>query len=1053
MTAAGLTLQLVSLRSAGLALRAVVALAFAAGWSIASAQAPDFRRDVLPILSDSCFACHGPDGAARQAGLRLDLPGVAADAGLIVPGEADVSALIERIESPDPDVHMPPPGTRKDLTADQRSILRRWIDAGATYEQHWAWQVPVRPAVPAAGDGWAKNPIDRFIAARHGQSGLKPAPRAEAATLLRRLQLDLTGLPPGESEWPDRDADGGEAGYAATVARLLASPHHGERMASRWLDLVRYADTVGYHGDQNQNVFPYRDWVVSAINDNLPYDQFVTWQLAGDLIENPTVASRTATAFNRLNMVTREGGAQPDEYLAKYAADRVRTVGTALLGTTLGCAECHDHKFDPFTTRDFYSMAAFFADIRQWGVYQDYEYTPNPDLRGWSNDHPFPPELEVEAPALHRKISRLNDQRRQLVEDAIAQSMTEPETERSFNSWCEENIFSLPPPENGWADLKLATVAKDQTGEPDRWIQGHDGLLTKSAGETATVKLEFDSPPMQVASLRLEFPGDPEKTGDIAPSDHSTNLQLQLWRHFPEVAARKPERIVMHHAAATTSLPRFANGFEIDGIQQGWSLRGSFPAGTAGVWVLDAPLRLGPGESLSVTLTGNLARSLRFSASPFVLVEPDGTEIKIPKPAESAADAAERDRLNILWRDFAVGQWLLTAADQLEARASLRQLDAEIRQCRNGKWPVLVTEAMPEPRVTRVLPRGNWQDTSGDVVAPGTPGFLPGFDLPADGKRLSRLDLARWLFRDDNPLTARAEMNRLWAHFFGVGLSPVLEDLGAQGQYPSHPELLDWLAVEFRESGWDRRHIIRLIVNSATYQQSSQADPESLARDPDNRLLSRQRPRRLEAEIVRDNALAVAGLLNPEIGGPPVFPWQPAGYYAQLQFPDRDYQPSRDADQHRRGLYMHWQRTFLQPMLANFDAPSREECTGQRIEANTPQQALTLLNDPTFVEAARRLAERTFAEPSGSEPTDPDSIVAGMLRRVLFREATAAETDSLVRFLESQRDHFRSTPADAGQLIATGLGPPAPDTDPVELAARTALARVLLNLHETITRN
>ncbi len=1016
----------------------------------ASSQAPDFRRDVLPVLSDSCFACHGPDGAARQAGLRLDLPGVAVEAGLIVPGDADVSALIERIESADPDVHMPPPGTRKDLTPAQRATLRRWIDSGATCEQHWAWLPPVRPTVPEAGADWARNPIDRFIASRREQAGLQPAPRADAATLLRRLHLDLTGLPPVAGGWAERESLGGATNFSVTVEGLLASPHHGERMAAGWLDLVRYADTVGYHGDQNHNVFPYRDWVVNALNDNLPYDQFVTWQLAGDLIEQPTEASRTATAFNRLNMVTREGGAQPDEYLAKYAADRVRTVGTALLGTTLGCAECHDHKFDPFTARDFYAMSAFFADIRQWGVYQDYDYTPNPDLRGWSNDHPFPPEMEVAVPALTRKIERLAVERESLFAKAFDDSSSVQEHVAEFEAWRAGLDATWPLLLDGLAILKIAE------GSPAGWVQDEAGTLVASSPEVATVKLAFASPGFRFASVRLEFPGDPDRPMQLAANATASTVNLQLWRHSPDESEKKPVRIAIHHADATQSLPRYSNGFEIDGVQGGWSLRGDFPAATSSVWLLNEPLELASGESLSVNLSGNVARSLRLLASPFVPSQPGGTAIEFPPLTE---DDPEDNLWGIKLQhtpplEFLFRQWILTEAGPHDVRDRIRSLDADIRNCRNGKWPVLVTEAVPEPRVTRVLPRGNWQDTSGEVLAPGTPGFLPGFVQLADGKRLNRLDLARWLFRPDNPLAARAEMNRLWAHFFGVGLSPVLEDLGAQGQYPSHPELLDWLAVEFRESGWDRRHMIRLIVNSATYQQSSRPDAEAMASDPDNRLLSRQRARRLEAEIVRDNALAVAGLLNPEIGGPPAFPWQPAGYYAQLQFPDRDYQPSRDSDQHRRGLYMHWQRTFLHPMLASFDAPSREECTGQRIEANTPQQALTLLNDPAFVEAARHLAGQSMkALPENLANASPDAIPRAMLRTVLFREATEDEAASLARFLDSQREHYAAVPDEARQLVSVGLEPPTAAYDPVELAARTSLARVLLNLHETITRN
>lgn len=1059
----------------GLGISGLAAICGSGSSGAATAQETDFARDVLPILSNSCFACHGPDGSERQAGLRLDVREQALSAGVFVPGAAEDSPLISRIESADPDLHMPPPGTRKDLSETQRKILRQWIDDGAKYSQHWAWQPPTRPAEPPAGNGWALNPIDRFVAAKLDSQGLQAAPRADTGTLYRRLALDLVGIPPGSGDWTNHGSLSTESGYRDAVERLLASPHYGERMASAWLDVVRYADTVGYHGDQNQNVFPYRDWVVQAFNDNMPFDQFVRWQLAGDLIDHPSEQSLTATAFNRLNMVTREGGAQPDEYLAKYAADRVRTVGAAFLGVTLGCAECHDHKFDPVTTRDFYSLAACFSDIQQWGVYQDYGYTPNPDLRGWSNDHPFPPELEVAVPALAARRNRLIEERNQRAVHLLLSAWKDPQQNPLLLEWLAGMQDLSASLKQGWQTALLSETtsaesapvpagsASDATAPAEALSTRtpvDEDFLVPDRPETGNLKLRMDRTADRISALKLEFPGDPDSPGRIFDDPAAgTTLHLKLSRHFPESSGQKPEALKFHAAGSTHRVPEYSNGFEREGILGGWGLRGSFPPGTAGIWLLDQPLVLQDGEFLVLELTGNRSRRFRVATSP--LVPTDLPRSSLPEiewssiPAQLAkAETSPDSPAGIPDLEEVALQWVLTADSDGKSLLELRALDREIRRCRDGRWPVLVTRAIAEPRTTRILPRGNWQDLSGEVVLPATPAFLTARVSADPGRRPTRLDLANWLVQNDNPLTARVQMNRLWKHFFGTGLSPVLDDLGAQGQYPSHPELLDWMAVEFRESGWDLKHMVRLIVHSATWQQSSHPTASSLAADPSNQWLSRQNPRRLEAEIVRDNALSIGGLLNPEIGGPPAFPWQPGGYYAQLQFPDRDYHPSADSQQYRRGVYMHWQRTFLHPMLANFDAPSREECTGLRIEANTPQQALTLLNDPTFVEAARGLALRSHsAGSSQSTLSDSDAdTVRWMLRETLFRQATADETESLKAFLAGQREHFRKQTADAEKLLSVGLPFGNTTLDPVELAARTSLARVLLNLHETITR-
>lgn len=997
--------------------------------SVRAGQDISFNRDIRPILSEHCFTCHGPDKNTREADLRLDIRDHALEAGALDSDDWSSSELLQRIFSDDPDEMMPPPSFLKPLNESQRELLKQWVKAGAIYEDHWAYVPPQKVPVPPNANG-----IDYWIDEGLKKAGLAAAPPADRQTLLRRVTLDLTGLPPTLAEQNQFLHDDSPDAYERMVDRLIAAPQFGERMASGWLDVVRYADTVGYHGDQNQNVFPYRDWVVEAFNRNLPFDQFTLWQIAGDQIDEPTTESLIASAFNRLNMMTREGGAQPEEYLAKYAADRVRTVSGAWLGSTMGCAECHDHKYDPFTMEDFYGMAAFFADLRQWGVYQDYHYTPNPDLRGWSNDHPFPPEIVVEVPYLQQRIERLHSEREKLIAERLTQ------TAHTATDWSE------------WQQ----TLRDFLTANPDGWMR-HDPAVVETEGVTGEIsangslvlsgdkidKLTYSISPVDypIATVSLEILSDPADETRLF-----SNGQMQLGVSFEVetqgVEARQPIRI--EFADANQSLPRYANTFEILGIQGGWRIDSSMAPVARGVWLLSEPLRLQPNQTLRIKLTGNRARQWRVLSSPLMperanhpvewREQLEGLATQLPSPA--------------LATPFAQRQWIFSVAEFREIKNQVRQIEREIRECRDGRWPVQVSQS-DTPRETRILPRGDWQDMSGDVVLPMTPHFLPRGELPVstEERRLTRIDLARWLVAPENPLTPRVQMNRLWKHFFGNGLSPVLDDLGIQGQYPSHPELLDWLALEFRTGGWDVKRMVKLIVMSDAYQRASVPTDAHLQVDPRNVFLARQNARRLEAEAVRDNALAVSGLLNLEFGGPAVFPYQPDNYYEHLQFPDRRYVANRDERQYRRGLYMHWQRTFLHPMLANFDAPSREECTALRIEANTPQQALTLLNDPTFVEAARVLAAKVI---KGDD--DDQERLRQLYQIVLTRQPTDREQGSLQQFLHSQREHYRSNVDDAQKLLQTGIAATETEIDAAELAAWTQVCRAILNLHETITR-
>jgi hypothetical protein len=1038
--------------------------------SSATAEEPlQYDRDIRPILSNNCFNCHGPDREARQAELRLDVRDEAlepAESGkpAIVPGKPDQSELVRRVLTDDPDERMPPPDSHKQLTSRQKDLLRRWVQAGAIYQTHWLYAPLVRPRVPKTRQVGNSNPIDAFVRSQLEAKTIASAAEADRAMLLRRLSLDLIGLPPTPAEVASWLADTSENAYEKQVDRLLDSPHFGERMAVWWLDVARFTDTVGFHGDQLQRIFPYRDYVIDAFNRNKPFDEFTVEQLAGDLLPHPTTEQLVATGFNRLNMMTREGGAQAKEYLAKYGAERVRTVGTTWLGSTLGCCECHDHKFDPFTARDFYSLQAFFADVKQYGYYADAGYSRNPELKGFGNEHPFPPEINVPSPYLQRRQAQLESQVDRLMQSRAAQLKADPKQLAAYQAWlatCREFLKTNP---DGWetptsaaSDSPLVAellpggkpapkkppqknAAKDQPPEINPLRIGNDGVVHPAAKSPAGSKLRLELRPRlrQIASLRLELVPDAPGRDAVMPK-----LPAQMIRVSAAIrpAKGKQRPLGFYFADADSKESRYSGMTEATGVTGGWSTSARHEQEKqTSVWLLNPPIALAKGESLVLTIdAAQTIVPMRLSLAPLA-----------PRLSRWAPGDAG-------WTTFAAS--LPKDADQPAAVAAYfrstgmdralfdeyLKLGRQIIDCRHGKAWTMVTVPVA-PLTIRVLPRGNWQDESGPVVEPAVPHFLPAGGLP-ENRRLTRLDLAQWLCSDPNPVMPRAVMNRLWKQFFGNALSSVVDDLGAQGEPPSHPELLDWLAVEFRASGWDLKHMIKLIVISHTYRQGSSLRRDLWEIDPANRLLASQNPRRLDAEFVRDNALAIAGLLDFEIGGPSVKPYQPPDYYANLQFPNRDYVADTDQRQWRRGVYMHWQRTFLHPMLANFDAPAREECTANRVCSNTPQQALTLLNDPTFVEAARVLAARILNETGLDDAARLDLAY----RLALARPARAKERASLLKFLGTQREHFRSNPADAKKIVRIGLAPPS-RLDPVEHAAWTQLARVILNLQETITR-
>jgi hypothetical protein len=813
-------------------------------------------------------------------------------------------------------------------------------------------------------------------------------------------------------------------------------------MAVEWLDLARFTDTVGYHGDQNQRIFPYRDYVINAFNNDKPFDQFTTEQLAGDLLPNATTEQRIASGFNRLNMMTREGGAQPGEYLAKYTADRVRTVSTTFLGSTMACCECHDHKFDPFSTKDFYSLGAFFADVKQWGVYMDYSYTPNPDLRGYSNDHPFPPEIQVDSPYLQQRQAKLRKEIDDLAANAAEKLGADPKLAQAFDDWCKGAQDFLRKAPTGWLTPPAQPVASKGKSNPDA-VVNPDGsvVFTGKAKRGNDQQITLTLPAGWLTAIRLEVLPDARHKNGLT-RDGSKNLTLTLGAAYKPRAARADTRLAFYHADAEQKVPRYSNGADILGVQSGWRIPPDAHSPVQALYLLDKPIKVAEGDKLILSVKSDNVGCVRLSVSPFAaedLLRPDLAN-RLSRALQSPKAERQPQEQTLLNTTY-----LLSTGHDAEAFARYKPLHQEILECRGGKAWTMVTEAQ-KPILQRVLKRGNWQDTTGEIVEPATPHFLPQLPNP-DHRRLTRLDLAKWLVWKQNPLVARTFVNRLWKQFYGNALSAVVDDLGAQGEPPSHPDLLDWLALEF-QNGWDVKHVVRLMVTSQTYRQSSKQRPELHEIDPNNRLLASQNPRRLEAEFVRDNALAISGLLNEDIGGPSVFPYQPAGYYANIQFPNRDYYANTDDRQYRRGVYMHWQRTFMHPMLANFDAPSREECTACRNVSNTPQQALTLLNDPSFVEAARVFAAKLLSAKASS---DADRLNLAF-QHALLRPIKPEEARSLKKFLAQQRDYYKANPDDAKKLTNIGIAPPASNLDPAEHAAWATVCRVVLNLHESITR-
>ncbi len=999
-----------------------------------------FNRDIRPILSDKCFYCHGPDAGHRKGKLRLDLRDEALKKEAFIPGKADQSELVRRIFATNPEDLMPPPDANKSLTKVQKELLRRWIAAGAKYEGHWSYEKPVKPAIAQKS-----NPIDSLVQKRLRQIGLSPSPEADRRTLVRRLYFDLLGVPPKPEEVEVFARDKSPDAYARLVEKLLASPHYGERMALGWLDVVRFADTAGYHSDNPRNIWPYRDYVIKAFNENKPFDVFTREQLAGDLLPQSGQDQKVGSAFNRLLLTTEEGGAQTKDYEARMLTDRVRAVGAVWLGQTIGCAQCHDHKFDPITSRDFYSLGAFFADIKE-------------PIIGRREDGMIVSDAAQAAELAKRttEVKRLEDN----------YNASHPELLGAFTKW-EQDQSRNASLDSMWLSVSLKK-AESVGGDKLQIKPDHSVLVSgKRNPDKDTYTLVLTNLAPQVQGIRIEVLPDDSLPSKGPGRASNGNFVLSKVIGTIQRAGGNAENVAFASARASfeqtfaaenNSSKRWSAASVIDpeakGEFTGWAVLPEIGKPQQLVLECAQALTLNSGDSLKLELQQNHGHGshtlghFRLSATTNAAAVHGSFTYSLAKeiaeiliiPADKR-DSSQKDKLLEEFKKLAPELTSLRT-ELAAARKARNDFEASLPRC-------LISIVDEKPRTVRILPRGNFLVETGDIVQPAFPAYLKASWQKLDKPHLTRLDLANWLVSAENPLTSRVTMNRLWKQFFGVGLAKSLDDFGAQGESPKNQELLDWLACEFMASGWDVKHMVRLLVNSRTYKQSSTLSKKARAIDPYNREFSAQGRWRLDAELVRDNALAISGLLVPTIGGPSVKPYQPDGYWENLNFPTREWEQSPANGLYRRGLYTWWQRSYLHPSLVAFDAPSREECCAERNRSNIPQQALALLNDPTYVESSRVFAARILKE-GGDKP---ESRIDWAWRQALDRAPRKDEVDTTVNLLAKHLGEYRKDPKAAEAILHVGASSVPEKCDRVELAAWTSVSRVILNLHETITRN
>ncbi len=1053
--------------------------------SLLCAEEPkvDFGRDVRPILSENCYHCHGQDGKKRMAGLRLDTPeGATVERGgrsALVPGQSAASGIYQRITAEQPARRMPPVSSNRKLTSEQIDILKRWIDQGGDYSKHWAFEPPQRPALPANADPvWVKQPIDAFVSARLIAEKIPPSKPAPTWKWLRRASLDLTGLPPSPAEVDAFAKDvqaRGEAAYVSQVDRLLASPQYGERMAIDWLDVARYADTHGFNNDSTRSMWRWRDWVIASFNANQPYDRFLTEQLAGDLLPTPTLDQRIATGYGRNHVINSEGGIIDEEYRVEYVADRVRTLGMSWLGLTLECARCHDHKYDPITQRDHYRFFAFFNNIPEMGE----------DGRV-NNAVPFLPAPTADQQARIREL-----------ESDISQLV--PRTEKVERSWkwkdaqAEKVLLSLSSvtmPKDPVLRIECESAAdfdKAPEKSPDReagiagnacvpraispkpQIAGKGVPISKrkpftwsawvrpAPGDTDAALLstiEYNmSPASTIYGRGIEFrlvDGELEfRLSDRFPAysirvqSKGASLTADQWRHLALIYEGAPSDDAMRAEAAWVRM--FVDGQEVPTLL----VNEAVAVGNA---KSDKPshakFRIGWDVDPKSTPYAGRLDDLTFWSRRLT-----DDEVEAVFQSRALPYAISRHQANTLtdveasWMRDAI----LTAAkgDYAKDRLKLRSLRAKLLSTQRNSPTVMVMDEASDPRETHVLLRGAY-NAPGEIVEPGVPESLLGAWPPGAPK--NRLGLAQWLTKPDHPLTARVVVNRFWQQVFGNGLVKTSDNFGLQGEWPSHPELLDWLAVEFIESGWNVKALMKRMVLSATYRQDSSATAEAYAKDPENRLLARGPRFRLPAEVIRDQALSVAGLLKNTVGGPSVFPYQTKDLYKGIvvaaDYPGTRYVESKGDDLFRRSLYTFWKRTIPHPTMTVFDAPDREFCIVRRSTTNTPLQSLTLLNDPIYVEAARKLAERSIHE-GGSSVADR---IAYAFRLTTGRAPDREESDTLLSTYDKMLVGYRADRGAATEFLNVGASPRDESIDAAELAALAAVANMILNLDEVVTK-
>ncbi|NOX53593.1 MAG: DUF1553 domain-containing protein [Planctomycetes bacterium] len=1023
-------------------------LFFAAGASRAESTV-DYGQDVRPILSDNCYQCHGPDEETREAGLRLDLKDAAladleSGGRAIVPGNSKASLIIQRITAEDPDERMPPPDSGKTLTPEQIATLKTWIDQGAPWREHWAFVPPKRPAVPSVRrSDWVANPIDAFVLARLEQEGLEPNPPTSKETLIRRVALDLIGLPPTLEEIDAFLADGSPDAYEKLVDRLLASPHYGEHMARYWLDAARYGDTHGLHLDNERSIWPYRDWVIRAFNTNMPFDQFTIEQLAGDLLPNPTIDQLIATGFNRCNVTTSEGGAIAEEFLVRYAVDRTETMGTVWLGLTIGCAVCHEHKFDPISQKEFYELFAYFFSMA------------DPAMDG--NALLTPPIVKIPSPEQKAQMEALKKEQA-AVKKQIEQALAEV---KYADPLCGQE---LPKPtwyETVWLEDDLPSGAKPAvSGGAPQWQFVEAPEHPVFSGQRATRR--------SAKGLAQHFftgasPGLRVHAGDVLfayvfidPKDPPQQIMLQFndgnWEHRAYWGANK----IDWGKDGTPSRRRISDTLP----EAGRWVRLEVPIGRVGLKpgsVLNGWAFTQFGGTVYWDKAGIKSRVPPEGFASFVAwqaVQKVALDSSLPKPIQDILKT-ERDKRTKLQteqlRRYFLEHVCVKTRDVFQPlHEKLQAIQKRISELDKQIPATLISRDLEKRREVYVLRRGEYdKPDKNQKVEPGVPACLSPLSEDAPPNRLG---LARWLVDPRHPLTARVTVNRFWQQVFGTGLVKTAEDFGSQGQWPSHPKLLDWLAREFIESGWDVKHMMKLIVTSATYRQSSRVTAEKYRRDPENRLLARGPRFRMDAEMIRDSALAYSGLLVKKIGGKSVKPYQPPGLWEAVGYTSSNtakFVQDHGEALYRRSLYTFWKRTSPPPSLSAFDAPSRERCTVRRPRTNTPLQALVLMNDVQFVEAARCLAQRMMTEGGRT----PEQRIAFAFRIATARRPDAHELAVLVDTFRKRLEAYRRDGRAAEKLVSVGEAPRDASLDVAELAAYTIVANIILNLDETITKS